>query len=166
MKIAQWPAAKVSRCCFYLLIGVSAVVYVLFFLVGYATPYEADPSFSAPLFTPLLIAFVELLGVGAVGTAVWMAVRQHRASTHERVVNGVPQRRISVAVASGVAVLALVTLALGSSQPLAVHGTRYVSALSLRVADMFIATGSVLIVVAVAAVIYSGVHCRVHRKER
>lgn len=166
MKIAQWPAAKVSRCCFYLLIGVAALVYVLFFLVGYATPYEADPSFSAPLFTPLLIAFVELLGIVAVATAVWMAVRQHRASTHERVVNGVPQRLISVSVASGVSVLVLITLALGSAQPLMVNGTRYASALSLRVADMFIATGTALIVVAVAAVIYSGVHCRVHRKER
>ena len=81
-------------------------------------------------------------------------------------VNGVPQRLISLSVAGGVAVLVLITLALGSAQPLMVNGTRYVSALSLRVADMFIATGTVLTVVAVAAVIYSGVHCRVHRKER
>ena len=118
------------------------------------------------MFTPLLIAFVELLGGVAVAVAVWMAVRQHRASTHERGVNGVPQRLISLSVAGGVAVLVRINLALGSAQPLMVNGTRYVSALSLRVADMFIATGTVLTVVAVAAVIYSGVHCRVHRKER
>ena len=66
MKTGSKPAEALSRLALYAVIGLAVVVYALFMLIGYDLPQATDPTFSAPLLTPLLIAFVELTVVAAV----------------------------------------------------------------------------------------------------
>ena len=60
MKTGSKPTEALSRLALYAVIGLAVVVYALFMLIGYDLPLATDPTFSAPLLTPLLIAFVEL----------------------------------------------------------------------------------------------------------
>ena len=78
------------------LVAVSAVVFALFWLVGYDMPYEEDADFNAPLLTDALLGYVYLLTAVAVGVAVFSAI--HGFWTRSRqgsVENGVPTARIS-----------------------------------------------------------------------
>ena len=48
------------------LVAVSAVVFALFWLIGYDMPYEEDADFNAPLLTDALLGYVYLLTAVAV----------------------------------------------------------------------------------------------------
>ena len=68
------------------------------------------------------------------------------------VTNGIPARRIMMAVVLGTVALLAIGFALGSSAPIMANGARFADRLWLRVADMFIYAGTALIVAAVVAV--------------
>ena len=78
MKTGSKPTEALSRLALYAVIGLAVVVYALFMLIGYDLPLATDPTFSAPLLTPLLIAFVELTVVAAVVAALWLMVVRRR----------------------------------------------------------------------------------------
>lgn len=87
-----------------------------------------------------------------------------RNESDAAVVNGIPLRRIDLFTAIGTLSLSVITLALGSTEPLMVNGRNYTNAWGLRLADMFIFTSSVLLVVAIGAVIYGAT--RYNRKTK
>lgn len=150
MKLKQLSAYRISRLVLYVVLGVAAVVYGLFLLVGYSMPSDVNPSFTAPLLTPLLIGFVELMVVVAIAIAVWMGLARVR-SIKSRKAGSITSVRIMLGVALGTIVLLLLSFALGSTAPIMANGTTYTDSLWLRVADMFIYSGAVLIVVAAVA---------------
>lgn len=150
MKLKQLSAYEISRLVLYIVLGVAAVVYGLFLLVGYSMPSDVNPSFTAPLLTPLLIGFVELMVVVAIAIAVWMGLARVRSSK-SRKAGSITSVRIMLGVALGTIVLLLLSFALGSTAPIMANGTTYTESLWLRVADMFIYSGAVLIVVAAVA---------------
>lgn len=150
MKLKQLSAYGISRLVLYVVLGVAAVVYGLFLLVGYSMPSDVNPSFTAPLLTPLLIGFVELMVVVAIAIAVWMGLARVR-SIKSRKAGSITSVRIMLGVALGTIVLLLLSFALGSTAPIMANGTTYTDGLWLRVADMFICSGAVLIVVAAVA---------------
>lgn len=150
MKLKQLSAYGISRLVLYVVLGVAAVVYGLFLLVGYSMPSDVNPSFTAPLLTPLLIGFVELMVVVAIAIAVWMGLARVR-SIKSRKAGSITSVRIMLGVALGTIVLLLLSFALGSTAPIMANGTTYTDGLWLRVADMFIYSGAVLIVVATVA---------------
>lgn len=150
MKLKQLSAYGISRLVLYVVLGVAAVVYGLFLLVGYSMPSDVNPSFTAPLLTPLLIGFVELMVVVAIAIAVWMGLVRVR-SIKSRKAGSIISVRIMLGVALGTIVLLLLSFALGSTAPIMANGTAYTDSLWLRVADMFIYSGAVLIVVAAVA---------------
>ncbi len=150
MKLKQLSAYGISRLVLYIVLGVAAVVYGLFLLVGYSMPSDVNPSFTAPLLTPLLIGFVELMVVVAIAIAVWMGLARVR-SIKSRKAGSITSVRIMLGVALGTIVLLLLSFALGSTAPIMANGTTYTESLWLRVADMFIYSGAVLIVVAAVA---------------
>lgn len=53
--VRQWSTEKISQRVFYCLLGLAALVFALFFLVGYDMPFEENPDFNAPLFTNVLL---------------------------------------------------------------------------------------------------------------
>ena len=154
-ELRNWPTEKISSRALYLLAGIAMVVFVLFWLVGYDRPFEDDPNFNAPLFTNVLLVLMVLYLVLGIGFSVWSVVSllRKRGKT-EAVENGIPVKKIGYWVSGGVVILLLLTFALGSTTPMKINGATYASGFWLRTSDMFIVTSLVMMLIAVAAVIY------------
>lgn len=154
-ELRNWPTEKISSRALYLLAGIAMVVFVLFWLVGYDRPFEDDPNFNAPLFTNVLLVLMVLYLLLGIGFSVWSVVSllRKRGKT-EAVENGIPVKKIGYWVSGGVVMLLLLTFALGSTTPMKINGATYASSFWLKISDMFIATSLVMMLVAVAAVIY------------
>lgn len=154
-KFTSQPTEKRSSTVLYALVGLIVVVFALFWLVGFSRPYIDDPNFNAPLFTDLLLVTGYLLLALAIGIAVWAVMKSARTlGKGDRFVNNIPVRRISLSVWIGTFVLMLLVFALGSSSPLKINGATYSDGFWLRMSDMFIITSLLLIVAAIASVIY------------
>lgn len=139
----------------YVLVGVIAVVFVLFWLVGFGRPYDEDPNFNAPLFTDAVIVLMIVMVVCSMALAVWAMVRHVRTvGRSESRENNIPTRKISYIVAGGTFLLLLLTFALGSSAPMKINGAAFTDTVALKLSDMFISSSIVLIVAAIAAVVY------------
>lgn len=137
------------------LVAISAVVFALFWLVGYDMPYEEDADFNAPLLTDVLIGYVYLLTAAAVGVAVFSAI--HGIRTHSRqggVENGVPTARINTITWIITALLLAGSFACATTEPIKVNGKLYSETIWLRLSDMFIVTSGVMILLAVIAVAF------------
>ena len=153
--LRHWKTEQISGRIFYLLIALTVVLFVLFRLVGYDIPYDENPDYNAPLFTGVLIGFMLLLTLLTLGLAVWGAIRGMKKGMGENVVvNNVPARRIALSVAGGTLLLLVLTFALSSTDRLTVNGAPFTDAFWLRAAGMFIGTSLLLIVVAIAAVVF------------
>lgn len=137
------------------LVAISAVVFALFWLVGYDMPYEEDADFNAPLLTDVLIGYVYLLTAAAVGVAVFSAI--HGIRTHSRqggVENGVPTARINTITWIITVLLLAGSFACATTEPIKVNGKLYSETIWLRLSDMFIVTSGVMILLAVIAVAF------------
>ena len=137
------------------LVAVSAVVFALFWLVGYDMPYEEDADFNAPLLTDALLGYVYLLTAVAVGVAVFSAI--HGFWTRSRqgsVENGVPTARINTVTWVVTALLLVITFACASTEPIRVNGKLFTETIWLRLSDMFIVSSGVMILLAVVAVAF------------
>lgn len=64
MKKRKLKAWQMSTRMLYAMIGVTAVVFALFYLVGYDMPYVFDPDYNAPLLTDIVLIFIYLMVVG------------------------------------------------------------------------------------------------------
>lgn len=156
---------RISSRVLYGLTGLAAVVFALFYLVGFYMPYLPDPSFNAPIFTDGVIFLMLALLLMAVSVAVAAVVKTLRKTGKgEAISNRIPVRKISMAVVIVTTGLLLLTFLLGSTGALPVNGNDFTDALWLRTADMFINTSLVLIVIAIIAVLYGAT--RYYRKER
>ena len=112
--LSHKPVAKISAIVFYTLLGMSALLFVLFRLVGFDMPYFENPEYNAPLLTGVLISYMLLLVAVALVLAVYSFVRSARINRKEnRVVNNIPAHRIAVATVVGTA--ALLALTFGSA---------------------------------------------------
>ncbi len=99
--------------------------------------------------------------VAAIGTVVWSAVLTTRARIKGgRVKENARARRIGWLTAGGTALLLLVTFLIASSASLNINGKPFTDTFWLRLADMFIISTAVLIVVAVVALIFSKLKIR------
>ena len=71
---------KISKYLLYGLFGVSALIFVLFFIIGFGNEYEADPTKNNPALTDVVIVWSLILAVVAfVGmiVAYIMYIKQH-----------------------------------------------------------------------------------------
>ena len=137
------------------LVAISAVVFALFWLVGYDMPYEEDADFNAPLLTDVLIGYVYLLTAAAVGVAVFSAIHGTRTRSRQGgVENGVPTARINAITWIITALLLAGSFACATTEPIKVNGKLYSETIWLRLSDMFIVTSGVMILLAVIAVAF------------
>ena len=121
--LSHKPVAKISAIVFYTLLGISALLFVLFRLVGFDMPYFENPEYNAPLLTGVLISYMLLLVAVALVLAVYSFVRSARINRKEnRVVNNIPAHRIAVATVVGTAALLALTFALSGTGALTVNG--------------------------------------------
>lgn len=157
-KISDWrllSTEQISSRIFYVIVALSAVLFVLFWLIGYDMPYEEDPEYNAPLLTGVLISFMIVLTIAAVALMTWGLIRSVRKNSDaNRVVNNVPARRISLCVAGGFAAVMLLCFLLSDTTPLTINGERYSDTFWLRTAGMFVGASLVMMVAAAAAVVF------------
>lgn len=92
--ISRKPTERISQMVFYVIIGLIAVTFALFYLVGYNTQSVEDPSFVSPMLTDvILVLMIVLLAAAAVVgiAAVYVGLRKRDKS--DRTVNGVRRQR-------------------------------------------------------------------------
>ena len=147
-------AEQISQQVFFILIGLSVVVFALFFLVGYDMPFLENPDFNAPLFTDVLIILMWLFLIGGVGLAVCSMIRDYRGAKSETVVNGVPVRRIFRITWLGTLAILVLSFLLGSSDPMLINGENYADWIWLKLSDTFVITSLLMLVAGIGAVCF------------
>lgn len=158
-------AERLSQRVFYIILAVAALVFVLFFLVGFDRPYDLDYGFNDPLLTDAVMILMYVSVLLAVLLAAYSGYRAWKLRVRgDGTSNNIPVSRIRKAVAAGTLACALLTLLAGSTAPMRINGSWYTDALWLRVSDMFLWTSIVLLAVAVGAVAY-GATRYIRRKE-
>lgn len=139
----------------YTIVGVVAVVFVMFWLIGYDRPYDEDPNFNAPLFTNAVLVLMIVMTVGGIALVAWSVVRNIRISGRgESYNNNIPVKKIGYCVAGGTAAVMLLTFLLGSSAPMRINGADFADVFWLKASDMFVSSSLILIAAAIVAVIY------------
>lgn len=163
--ISRKPTERISQTVFYVIIGIIAVTFALFYLVGYNTQSVEDPSFVSPMLTDvILVLMIVLLAAAAVVgiAAVYVGLRKRDKS--DRTVNGVPAAKISTITFGVTFALLLLTFIFGSTDSMMINGHQFTEVVSLKLTDMFVATSIVMIVVAIGAMVFG--YTRYIRKEK
>lgn len=151
----RWSAGKVSHTVFYILLTVIALMFGLFYLVGYDRPYEDNPEYNAPLLSGALVGFTLLFTAATVVVCVTaLCVGMRRRENGGTIMNGIRSNRVASAVLAATSLILAVAFALGSSSPLIVNGQTYQSAFWLKAADMFVYSIAIMLILSVAAVAY------------
>ena len=143
--IKHWATERISQTILYAMVGVSILVFILFWTIGYNRPYIDDPNFNDPLLTSTLIVLMWIMLITALATTVWsIASTLKKRGKAQRIENGIPVKKISYGI----------------------NGTVYSDTFWLRISDMFVNTSIAMIIMAGAAVIFCGWRNRkLHRKE-
>ena len=152
--IKTWTAAQISRRIFLAITSMSLLLFVLFWTLGFDTPYEDSPNFNAPLLTDALLWLMVMLLLGASALTAWSVATfiRKRGKTDTRT-NNIPAKAISYTMAITTAALLVLSFSAGSSEPIRANGLQYSSWLWLKSADMFITTSTIMIAVASATII-------------
>ena len=137
------------------LIAISAVVFIAFWSVGYDMPYEEDADFNAPLLTDMLLGYIYLMVVVAIGVTAYSVVHGIRTRGRQGFSeNGVAAGRIAIATWIFTVLLLVISFALGSTEPIKVNGKDFCEGIWLRLSDMFIISSGVMILLAILAVTF------------
>lgn len=156
---------QLSRWVLYALSALTACLFALYYLVGYDQPYDENPDFNEPFFTPVLLLFMYVLLAAAISTGIWSIAREiKRRRSESKVSNGIPTSLISRCVAGATLTVFVLTFALGSTQPLTTNGKSFTDGMLLRMADQFINTSILLLAAAAVAVAFG--MTRYYRKQK
>lgn len=159
------PTERISQMVFYIIIGLITIAFALFYLVGYNTQSEEDPSFFAPMLTDVLLVLmiVLLIAAAVIGlTAVYVGLKKRDKG--DRVVNGVPAAKISSITFGVTFAVLLITFIFGPTDSMMINGHQFTDVVSLKLTDMFVSTSIVMIVIAVGVMVFG--YTRYIRKEK
>ncbi len=161
----RWPAEKISHAVLYAIVGLSAVIFALFYLVGFNVQSIEEPQFNAPLLTDaLLILMMALLFVAVAIGVIAVVVGLRKKDKGDNVINGVPAAKISWITFGVTFIMLVITFIAGSTQSMMINGHQFTDVVALKVTDMFVATSIGMIVLAICAVIFGST--RYFRKDR
>lgn len=153
LNLKKWHPERLSRLVLYVLVGVAAVIFCLFYAFGYDRPYADDPKFNNPLFTDVVISLIVFLVIASFLVCAWaLVVGIRRRDKAEAVVNGVPAAKIYYGTAVLTVVVLAVSLAVGSTSPIPLNGVKYSDAVLLKIADMFIISSISMIALALGII--------------
>lgn len=146
---------RISQYILYALIALTALLFVLFWTVGYDRPSADDPNFVEPLFTNVLLVFMFLLLVTAVAVATWAVCESlKKRGRGERMINNIPVKLISYSVTGLTCLLLALTFLFGSSSSVTINGTAFTDSFWLKASDMFVNTSLGMILIALGAVVF------------
>ncbi|GAB6982550.1 hypothetical protein [Prevotella dentasini] len=164
-KSRRHSAERISQWVLYIIVALSGLVFTTFYLVDFDLPFSGNGAFNAPLLTDLLLGFMFVLFLTAIGVMVYSLLHTFRkAGRSEGVVNGIPARKVSYSVFGATLLCLVLTFALGSSSGMLVNGVEYNDVIWLRISDMFVWSSLILLVLATLSVIFGAT--RYYRKGR
>ena len=156
---------RISQRVLYVLIGIAALVFVLFFSVGFYTPFAENPAFNAPLLTDALIVFMWiLLGLTVLVMLLSVFHTVKTISVKQRVVNGIPPYKITIAVFGTTFLCLVLSFLFGSSESMVINGATYTDKFWLKASDMFVTSSLVLLLAAIGASVFGAT--RYYRKRK
>ncbi len=162
--LAKMDEERISQRVLYVIVALSAIVFLAFYLIGFDAPFTADSSFNAPLLTDVLLGFMWFLFAVTLIVSVVAVVRGvRRANQDEGVTNGIPARKITYITYGATALILLLTFVFGSTQAMVVNGQNFADTFWLRMSDMFVNSSLLLLVLAAGVVIFGAT--RYYRKE-
>ena len=162
---SKFRGEDTSHRVLYVIIALTVVVFAAFFLIGYDHPFAEDPDFIEPRLTSVLLVFMILIVLLAVGVTVWAIVSAMRKrGKADKTVNRLPVALISTSVVVGTMAVMIVAFLVGSNSAVNVNGKAYDNPTWLRVADMFVISALVLMVLATAAVAIATIRSHFKRK--
>lgn len=162
--LAKMDEERISQRVLYVIVALSAIVFLAFYLIGFDAPFAADSSFNAPLLTDVLLGFMWFLFAVTLIVSVVAVVRGvRRANQDEGVTNGIPARKITYITYGATALILLLTFVFGSTQAMVVNGQNFADTFWLRMSDMFVNSSLLLLVLAAGVVIFGAT--RYYRKE-
>ena len=164
-KFAKLAEERISQRVLYVLIGIAALVFVLFFSVGFYAPFAENPAFNAPLLTDALIVFMWiLLGLTVLVMLLSVFHTVKTISVKQRVVNGIPTYKITIAVFGTTFLCLVLSFIFGSSESMVINGATYADKFWLKASDMFVTSSLVLLLAAIGASFFGAT--RYYRKRK
>lgn len=156
---------RISQRVLYVIVALSAIVFLAFYLIGYDTPFTGNTAFNAPMLTDVLLGFMwGLLAITTIASIVAVVRGIRRANRSERMTNGIPTRRITYTTYGITALILLLTFVFGSTQTMMVNGENFTDSFWLRITDMFVNSSLLLLVLAAGVVAFGAT--RYYRKGR
>lgn len=164
-RFAKLAEERISQRVLYVLIGIVALVFVLFFSVGFYAPFAENPAFNAPLLTDALIIFMWiLLGLTVLVMLLSVFHTVKTISVKQRVVNGIPTYKITIAVFGTTFLCLVLSFLFGSSESMVINGATYADKFWLKASDMFVTSSLVLLLAAIGASVFGAT--RYYRKRK
>ena len=117
---------KISKWVLYGLMGLIVLVFALFMLIGFDTPYEENPKMNAPLLTDAVIVLSLLLIVAAIVVTVWSAFKQFKTGNTTSKDEGFAGKTglFATLVLVGAIVIGLIVGIANSGEHMLINGTR------------------------------------------
>lgn len=157
---------RISQRVLYIILGITVLVFMVFYLLGYDTPFVDDASFKAPLLTDGVLVWMYILIVFALVVMLYSLYNSIRSVKIEgKVVNGIPKRKITILVIVGMLVVLLLTFLFGTTTSMQINGEMFTDKFWLQAADMFVNTILVMLLVSIGAVIFGATRYRRSRRK-
>ena len=157
--VRKWSSERISHVVLYSLTALIALVFLLFYFVGYETPAMWDERYISPLLTDLVMVLMLILLVGTFVVACFSMWHSVHANHTPAVVNGIHGKRITLGVTLGTIALMAIIFALPSSS-IYVNGELFEEKLWLRAANMFVVASVLLIIIGIGAILFGVIRNR------
>ncbi|MBQ0062406.1 MAG: hypothetical protein KBS94_00070 [Prevotella sp.] len=139
----------------HILIGLIALVFILFYCIGFDMPWSRNPEFSEPLFTNIVLWLVVVVLIAAFAVAVIsvIATNKHR---HSAINRNDDHRGLRIGgLVALLTVVMLISAFVSGTDALMVNGKTCEDALTLRMAGMFVLTIVIMLILAIAITVAS-----------
>ena len=164
-RITKLAEERISQRILYVLIGITALVFILFFSIGFYTPFAENPAFNAPLLTDVVIVLMWILfGLTVLTMLLSLYHTTKTISVKQRVVNGIPTYKITIIVFGVTLLCLLLSFVFGSSEAMIINGATYSDKFWLKISDMFVTYSIVLLIAAIGVTIFGAT--RYYRKKK
>lgn len=139
------------------LMAVTVIVFALFMLVGFDTPYEENPKMNAPLLTDAVIILSIVLVIAAACVTIWSAFMQFKTGNTTSKDEGIAGKIGLFATLAFVAsiVIGIIVGVANSGEHLLINGKDWNNPTDIILTDTSMISIAILTVLSVAAVIYS-----------
>ncbi len=165
MRMFGWFKGTASQRVLRIIVMLTVVVYLAFFLIGYNHPYAEDPDFIEPRLTSVLIFFALLVVVLAVAVTAWAMLSDFRKrASLAKADRRLPTSRLVAIIVALIIAMMMVSYWVGSTAAITVNGKDYADTTKLRLADMFVFTSLALMAIAAVAAAVSTIRSQFRRK--